>query len=86
MSNPSDSISDAHAQIARLRQQVEALMNDRVTPAVSEFTHRAGAAVNTASETVRDQANAMSGRVKQQPLVAILIATAIGWVIGRAMR
>ena len=30
-------IEDAQAQIVRLREQVEALMKDRVTPAVSEF-------------------------------------------------
>ena len=79
-------IEDAQAQIVRLREQVEALMKDRVTPAVSEFAGRAETAVHTASGAVRDQARAVSGQVKERPLIAIAIAAAAGWVIGRAMR
>jgi ElaB/YqjD/DUF883 family membrane-anchored ribosome-binding protein len=79
-------IDDAQAQIARLREQVEALMKDRVTPAVADFAGRAESAVHTASGAVRDQAQAVSGRVKDQPLIAIMIAAAVGWVIGRVMR
>jgi len=79
-------IEDAQAQIARLREQVEALMKDRITPAVAEFAGRAEDAVHSASGVVRDQAQAMSGRVKEQPLVAIVIAAAVGWVFGRMMR
>ena len=79
-------IDDAQAQIVRLREQVEALMKDRVTPAVAEYAGRAESAYNSASGAVRDQAKMVSGRVKDQPLIAILIAAAAGWVIGRVMR
>ena len=79
-------LDDAQAQIARLREQVESLMKDRVTPAVSDFASRAGNAAQTAGGAVRDQAEIVSGRVKDQPLIAILIAAAVGWVIGRVMR
>lgn len=79
-------IEDAQAQLVRLREQVEALMKDRVTPAVAEFAGRAEKAAHAAGGVMRDQAQAMSGRVKDQPLVAIMIAAAVGWVIGRAMR
>jgi ElaB/YqjD/DUF883 family membrane-anchored ribosome-binding protein len=83
-------MENAQAQIARLREQVETLMKDRVTPAVAEFAGRAESAVQSASGAVRDQAQAMSGRVKEQPLSSVLIAAdvgaAAGWVIGRAMR
>jgi len=79
-------IEDAQAQLVRLREQVETLMKDRVTPAVAEFAGRAESAAHTASGVVRDQAQAMSGRVKDQPLVAVIIAAAVGWIIGRAMR
>jgi hypothetical protein len=81
-----DKLDDAQAQIVRLREQVEALMKDRITPAVADFAGRAESAVHTASGAVRDQANAMSGRVKDQPLIAIMIAAAAGWIIGRVMR
>ncbi len=79
-------IDDAQAQIVRLREQVEALMKDRVTPAVAGFAGRAESAVHTASDAVRGQANMVSGRVKDAPLIAIMIAAAAGWLIGRVMR
>jgi ElaB/YqjD/DUF883 family membrane-anchored ribosome-binding protein len=79
-------MDDAQAQIERLRVQVEALMKDRVTPAIADFAGRAESAIGSASGSVKHQAEAVSSRVKQQPLMAILIAAAIGWIIGRAMR
>ena len=79
-------LDDAQAQIARLREQVEALMKDRVTPAVADLAGRAESAMQSASGAMRDQADAMSGRVKEQPLIAIMTAAALGWVIGRVMR
>ncbi|MEA2739840.1 MAG: hypothetical protein QOH05_3147 [Acetobacteraceae bacterium] len=79
-------IEDAQAQIARLREQVEALLKERVTPAMADFAGRAESAVQSASGVMRDQAQVVSGRVKEQPLVAIMIAAAVGWVIGRVMR
>jgi len=79
-------VEDASAQIARLREQVDSLMRDRVTPAVSDFAGRAESAVSGASNVVRDQAEMVSGRVRSQPIVAILIAAGIGWVLGRVIR
>jgi ElaB/YqjD/DUF883 family membrane-anchored ribosome-binding protein len=63
------------AQIARLRGQVEILMRDRVTPAVSNMAGRAEAAVHSAG-----------GSVREHPLVAILAAAAIGYIVGRLTR
>lgn len=77
---------DATTQIARLREQVEALMKDRVTPAVADAAGRAESAMYTAAGAVRDQADAVSGRVREQPLLAVLIAAAVGYVLGRATR
>ncbi|HBK09509.1 MAG TPA: hypothetical protein DDZ81_27220 [Acetobacteraceae bacterium] len=79
-------LDDAQAQIARLRDQVEALMKDRITPAMTDFAGRAESAVHTASDAVKGQAQMVSGRVKEQPLIALMIAAAVGWVIGRVMR
>ena len=79
-------IHDTQVQIARLREQVETLMKDRVTPAVAEAAGRAEQAVYGAAGVVRDQAEAVSGRVREQPLIAVLIAAAIGYALGRVMR
>jgi len=35
---------------------------------------------------VHEQAEAVSGKVREQPLLAVLIAAAIGYVLGRATR
>jgi ElaB/YqjD/DUF883 family membrane-anchored ribosome-binding protein len=77
---------DAHTQIARLREQVEALMKDRITPAVADAAGRAESAVYGAADTVREQMENVSGRVREQPLMAILVAAAVGYILGRATR
>ncbi|MEJ0018121.1 MAG: hypothetical protein WDN25_16435 [Acetobacteraceae bacterium] len=79
-------MDDTHGQIARLREQVETLMKDRVTPAVADAAGRAESAVYGAAGVVRDQAEAVSGRVREQPLVAILVAATVGYLLGRVMR
>jgi ElaB/YqjD/DUF883 family membrane-anchored ribosome-binding protein len=77
---------DTNVQIARLREQVEALMKDRVTPALADAAGRAESAVYGSAGVVRDQADAVSGKVREQPLLAILIAAAAGFVLGRTIR
>jgi ElaB/YqjD/DUF883 family membrane-anchored ribosome-binding protein len=39
-----------------------------------------------AAGVVRDQADAVSGKVREQPLLAILIAAAVGYALGRTIR
>ena len=81
-----EAAGDATAQIARLREQVETLMKDRVTPAVADAAGRAESALHAAADTVRGQAETVSGKVREQPLLAVLIAAAIGYVLGRVTR
>jgi ElaB/YqjD/DUF883 family membrane-anchored ribosome-binding protein len=77
---------DTNAQIAHLRDQVEALMNDRVTPAVADMAGRAETAVNSAASMVRGQAQSLSGQVRDQPLISVLVAAGVGYLLGRVMR
>ena len=77
---------DPIVQIAHLRAQVEALMKERVTPAVTEMAGRAERALNSAAGVVRGQAATVSGRVRDQPLIAVLLAAGIGYMLGRALR
>jgi ElaB/YqjD/DUF883 family membrane-anchored ribosome-binding protein len=79
-------VEDATAQIARLREQVESLMKERVTPAVAEMAGRAEQAVYDATGAARDQAAAISSKVREQPLIALLVAAGVGYILGRAMR
>ncbi len=72
-------MGDTQRQINQLRAQVETLMRDRVTPAVMDMADRA----DTAMRRGREQAEAVSGRVQERPLVAILVAAGIGYLFGR---
>jgi hypothetical protein len=77
---------DASEQIARLREQVETLMRDRVTPVVAAAADRAQSAMHGAADTMREQIDTLSDRVREQPLLAILIAVGAGHILGRATR
>ncbi len=73
---------DVTEQVAKLRAQVETLMRERVTPALADAAGRAENAMGAA----RHQAEAVSGRVKEQPIMAVLVAAAIGFLAARVLR
>lgn len=84
---------DAKAQIAQLRRQVESLMSERVGPVLADAADRAQSAARQASgmarqagDMARDQAEMISDRVREQPMVAVLIAAGLGYLIGRLAR
>ena len=77
---------DANEQIAQLREQVQSLMNDRVAPALSQAADTAQHYASQAREMVGDQSEALSERVRESPIVAILVATGLGYIIGRLAR
>ena len=77
--------NDANAQIAHLRAQVEALMKDRVTPAVTEMAGCAEDAVNKAAGMVRDQTQSLTAHVRDQPLISVLLAAGVGYLLGRTL-
>jgi ElaB/YqjD/DUF883 family membrane-anchored ribosome-binding protein len=79
-------VSDAKAEIVQLREKVEALMNDRITPAVSAAADRASAIGKSASDTVRQQADRASDAVHDKPLIALGVAALAGFVIASLIR
>lgn len=82
----SDKRFDLNEEIAQLRRQIEELFQERVAPTLSDAAQRTEAAVRSAFETVCEQAEAVSGRAREQPLTALLIAAAVGYLIGRLSR
>jgi ElaB/YqjD/DUF883 family membrane-anchored ribosome-binding protein len=81
-----DTAGDARDQIRQLRDQVDSLMRERVTPMISDAAGRAQDAARQARSMAEDQAEAFSGRVKERPITAVLIAAAAGYLIGRLSR
>ncbi len=74
---------DTADQLARLREQVDALIRDKVAPAVEGATEFVG---EVAQDAMRGSARVLAGGVRAQPLAAILIAAALGFLLGRAGR
>ena len=79
MSNTIHNLADdVQAELAHLRQQVDGLMTQSISPTVSALAHRAEDAAHTASHAVNAKADELSATVKAQPLAAIAVAAEIG--------
>jgi ElaB/YqjD/DUF883 family membrane-anchored ribosome-binding protein len=76
---------DAKEELAKLRSQVERLMEERVTPALAGAADQVSDYASRARETIEDQADAISDTVRERPLTAVAIAAAAGYLIGRLM-
>ncbi len=84
---------DAQAQISALRKQVNQLMSDRVSPVLSDAASQAQYAARQASDYARQatdythqQADVVAEQVRGRPLIAIALAGAVGYVLGRFVR
>ena len=78
--------ADAQAEIAALRARVETLMNERVTPALSQAADRAEATMNTVRERLGERGEQVSERVREQPLLALALAALAGFVVAAMFR
>ncbi|HEV7264344.1 MAG TPA: hypothetical protein VGN83_05430 [Falsiroseomonas sp.] len=76
---------DARAELARLRAQVERLMEERVTPALGSAAETVEDYSRRARERIEDNANALSDTVRERPLIAVAAAAIGGYLIGRMM-
>ena len=76
---------DAKEELAKLRAQVERLMQERVTPALAGAADQVSDYANRARETIEDQAETFAESVRERPLLAVGIAVAAGYLIGRLM-
>lgn len=77
---------DAVAEIAKLRAQVETLMNDRVTPMLGSVATSAENAAKAASDEVRHQAARLTDAVQDKPIAAIGLAMLAGFVLASVLR
>ncbi len=77
---------DTREQLLYLRNQVEQLLNERVTPALADAAERAETVVHTARDYTTAKAEDVSKKVKGQPLIAVAISAAVGYLLGRIAR
>jgi ElaB/YqjD/DUF883 family membrane-anchored ribosome-binding protein len=78
MAETPSAASDLQSKVERLRAELDALI-ERGGPAVADAVRQAG-------DVACEQAEALAGRVRTQPLTAVLIAAGLGYVLGRLMR
>ncbi len=78
--------TDSRAEIQALREKVEALMEQRVGPAVSALAGDAQAAALAAGDTVRHGMHRLSDTVRAQPLTALSAAALAGFVLAALIR
>ena len=81
-----DTAQDAQSQIAALRKQVNELMSQRVSPALSDAANKAQYATQQATDYTKEQVAVVAEQVRGRPLIAIAIAGAVGYVLGRFIR
>jgi ElaB/YqjD/DUF883 family membrane-anchored ribosome-binding protein len=86
MQDAYDKAEDAMTQIARLREQVETLMREKAVPAMEAAAERMDHAAHDAADAVRGKADAFAGVVREKPLIAVVVAVALGFLLGRAGR
>ncbi|MDB5415002.1 MAG: hypothetical protein JWR10_3337 [Rubritepida sp.] len=79
-------VSDAKDEIMQLREKVEALMTDRVTPALTAVASRAEAMTKNATDEVRYQAERVTEKVQERPLMALGVAALAGFVLASVLR
>lgn len=84
--NTNDATQDAKEQIAQLKEQVQTLMSERVTPALANAAGTAEQYARQAKGMYDDQSEMLSERVRESPLIAVLIATGVGYLLGRIAR
>jgi ElaB/YqjD/DUF883 family membrane-anchored ribosome-binding protein len=77
---------DPHAEITALREKVESLMNDRVSPALGSAMGSAEAAAHRATDAVRHQAENLSEFVHEKPMTAMASAALAGFVFALLVR
>jgi ElaB/YqjD/DUF883 family membrane-anchored ribosome-binding protein len=98
MSNATNKAADAAAEakdamkdtvqneIAALRAKVEALMADRVTPAIAGVAGQAEELATSAAAMAKRQSDSLASTVRAQPFAAIGTAAIAGLAIGLLMR
>ena len=77
---------ETREQLLNLREQVEQLLSQRVTPAIADAAGRAETAVTSARDYTTSKADDVSKKVRGQPLAAIGVSAAIGYLLGRIAR
>ena len=74
---------DMRGELSRLRGEVERLMRERVSPALSDAAGAAGDYAQRAKSVAARQSEQAAAVVKENPLVTIGLVAAVAFLLGR---
>ena len=74
---------DAQNELTRLRGEVEKLMRDRVSPALSDAADAAGDYAQRAKDVAVRQGEYAAGVVKENPLITVGLVAGVAFLLGR---
>ncbi|WP_424810519.1 hypothetical protein [Roseococcus sp. YIM B11640] len=77
---------DPNDEIAYLRGRVEALMKERVAPAVGAVADQAEAMARNANDQLQEQTEKLCAFVREKPLTSLGLAALAGFVLAQMMR
>lgn len=74
---------DASDELAKLRAQVETLLNERVTPALASMADSAEGYAREAKAAVQVQADRASAAIQERPLTIVTAIAACAFLLGK---
>jgi ElaB/YqjD/DUF883 family membrane-anchored ribosome-binding protein len=77
---------DPKAHLRRLRQEVDELTADRVSPVVADLTAKAQRTLTDTSTVMRDQTRVVSDQIRQNPFAAVAVGVVVGYLLSRMFR
>jgi len=89
MSNSSafdSNFAETQAQITELRAKLDALMTNRIEPALHSAVDQAKTAASAAQKYVADDVEIAAETIRKRPFAAIAVAAAAGFLIARLTR
>jgi len=78
--------ADLAAQIRRLREDLDRLLRDRVTPGFEDAAARMEDTAKRVRAAAGEGSEALADAVRRNPIAAVLVAAAVGFLLGRATR
>ena len=66
-------MDELQMQLARLREQIDILMTDYISPKLCDW-----------ADSLRGHRETVCDQVRERPLTAVLVAAGVGFMLGRA--
>lgn len=76
---------EAHDELARLRSQVEKLMQERVTPALGDAAEAVQDYAHRTRESIENKADSLASTVRDRPLTSVGVAAVAGYLLGHML-